>query len=149
MAKEEVRGRRRKFTDREGRRSRTAREVHGPRRKTFADREGSSRTATEDVRGPRGKTFADGEGKFGDRDGRRSGTARGSSPTATEDVRGRRGRRSRTAREDVHGPQRKDRRPMPTGVAIRDPRGQLFDAAERVLLRDGPGGLTSRAVTME
>ena len=38
---------------------------------------------------------------------------------------------------------------MPTGVAIRDPRGQLFDAAERVLLRDGPGGLTSRAVTAE
>jgi AcrR family transcriptional regulator len=38
---------------------------------------------------------------------------------------------------------------VPTGVAIRDPRGQLFDAAERVLLRDGPGGLTSRAVTAE
>ena len=38
---------------------------------------------------------------------------------------------------------------MPTGVAIRDPRGQLFDAAERVLLRNGPGGLTSRAVTAE
>jgi len=38
---------------------------------------------------------------------------------------------------------------VPTGVAIRDPRGQLFDAAERVLLRDGPGGLTSRAVTTE
>jgi AcrR family transcriptional regulator len=38
---------------------------------------------------------------------------------------------------------------VPTGVAIRDPRGQLFDAAERVLLRDGPGGLTSRAVTEE
>jgi AcrR family transcriptional regulator len=38
---------------------------------------------------------------------------------------------------------------MPTGVAIRDPRGQLFDAAERVLLRDGAGGLTSRAVTDE
>ena len=38
---------------------------------------------------------------------------------------------------------------MPTGVAIRDPRGQLFGAAERVLLRDGPGGLTSRAVTAE
>ena len=38
---------------------------------------------------------------------------------------------------------------MPTGVAIRDPRGQLFEAAERVLLRDGPGGLTSRAVTTE
>jgi AcrR family transcriptional regulator len=34
-------------------------------------------------------------------------------------------------------------------VAIRDPRGQLFDATERVLLRDGPGGLTSRAVTAE
>ncbi len=38
---------------------------------------------------------------------------------------------------------------MPTGVAIRDPRGQLFDAAERVLLRDGPAALTSRAVTTE
>ena len=38
---------------------------------------------------------------------------------------------------------------MPTGVAIRDPRGQLFAAAEHVLLRDGPGGLTSRAVTAE
>jgi AcrR family transcriptional regulator len=38
---------------------------------------------------------------------------------------------------------------VPTGVAIRDPRGQLFGAAERVLLRDGPGGLTSRAVTAE
>jgi len=38
---------------------------------------------------------------------------------------------------------------VPTGVAIRDPRGQLFDAAERVLLRDGLSGLTSRAVTAE
>jgi AcrR family transcriptional regulator len=38
---------------------------------------------------------------------------------------------------------------MPTGVAIRDPRGQLFDAAERVLLRAGPASLTSRAVTDE
>ena len=38
---------------------------------------------------------------------------------------------------------------MPTGMAIRDPRGQLFEAAERVLLSDGPGGLTSRAVTAE
>jgi AcrR family transcriptional regulator len=36
---------------------------------------------------------------------------------------------------------------VPTGVAIRDPRGQLFEAAERVLLKDGPSGLTSRAVT--
>jgi AcrR family transcriptional regulator len=38
---------------------------------------------------------------------------------------------------------------VPTGVAIRDPRGQLFDAALRVLLRDGPAALTSRAVTAE
>jgi AcrR family transcriptional regulator len=38
---------------------------------------------------------------------------------------------------------------VPTGVAIRDPRGHLFDAAERVLLRDGAGALTSRAVTDE
>ena len=38
---------------------------------------------------------------------------------------------------------------MPTGVAIRDPRRQLFEAAERVLLRDGPSALTSRAVTTE
>ncbi|GIH81446.1 TetR/AcrR family transcriptional regulator [Planobispora longispora] len=38
---------------------------------------------------------------------------------------------------------------MPTGVALRDARQQLFDAAERVLLRDGANGLTSRAVTEE
>jgi len=38
---------------------------------------------------------------------------------------------------------------MPTGVAIRDVREQLFDAAERVLLRDRPDALTSRAVTAE
>jgi AcrR family transcriptional regulator len=38
---------------------------------------------------------------------------------------------------------------VPTGVAIRDVREQLFDAAERVLLRDGPNALTSRAVTAE
>ena len=38
---------------------------------------------------------------------------------------------------------------MPTGVAIRDVREQLFSAAERVLLRDGPNALTSRAVTTE
>jgi AcrR family transcriptional regulator len=38
---------------------------------------------------------------------------------------------------------------VPTGVAIRDVRQQLFAAAERVLLRDGPSGLTSRAVTTE
>jgi AcrR family transcriptional regulator len=38
---------------------------------------------------------------------------------------------------------------VPTGVAIRDARQQLFDAAERVLLRDGPSALTSRSVTAE
>ncbi|MEI5098636.1 TetR family transcriptional regulator [Streptomyces sp. PmtG] len=38
---------------------------------------------------------------------------------------------------------------MPTGVAIRDVREHLFDAAERVLLRAGPSALTSRAVTTE
>ncbi|WP_026316107.1 TetR/AcrR family transcriptional regulator [Actinokineospora enzanensis] len=38
---------------------------------------------------------------------------------------------------------------MPTGVAIRDAREQLFAAAERVLRRDGPNALTSRSVTGE
>ena len=38
---------------------------------------------------------------------------------------------------------------MPTGVAMRDARERLFGAAERVLLRDGPNALTSRAVTTE
>ena len=38
---------------------------------------------------------------------------------------------------------------MPTGVHIRDVRAQLFDAAERILLRDGAAALTSRAVTTE
>lgn len=38
---------------------------------------------------------------------------------------------------------------MPTGVALRDPREQLFAAAERVLLRAGANALTSRAVTDE
>jgi len=38
---------------------------------------------------------------------------------------------------------------VPTGVAIRDVREQLFGAAERVLVRDGPAALTSRAVTTE
>ncbi|MGY4100397.1 TetR/AcrR family transcriptional regulator [Nocardia sp. R16R-3T] len=38
---------------------------------------------------------------------------------------------------------------MPTGVHLHDARQQLFDAAERVLLRDGPNSLTSRAVTDE
>ncbi|THV26425.1 TetR/AcrR family transcriptional regulator [Glycomyces paridis] len=38
---------------------------------------------------------------------------------------------------------------MPTGVALRDARQQLYDAAERILLRDGPSALSSRAVTTE
>ncbi len=38
---------------------------------------------------------------------------------------------------------------MPTGIAIRDVREQLFGAAEAVLLRDGPAALTSRAVTTQ
>jgi AcrR family transcriptional regulator len=38
---------------------------------------------------------------------------------------------------------------LPTGVALRDVREQLFGAAERVLLRAGPNALTSRAVTAE
>jgi AcrR family transcriptional regulator len=38
---------------------------------------------------------------------------------------------------------------MPTGVALTEPREQLFAAAERILLRDGPQALTSRAVTAE
>jgi AcrR family transcriptional regulator len=38
---------------------------------------------------------------------------------------------------------------VPTGVALRDARRQLFDAAERVLLTGGPSALTSRAVTAE
>ncbi|MEU8243613.1 TetR/AcrR family transcriptional regulator [Actinoplanes missouriensis] len=38
---------------------------------------------------------------------------------------------------------------MPTGVALRDVREQLFDAADRILLTSGPEALTSRAVTTE
>lgn len=38
---------------------------------------------------------------------------------------------------------------MPRGIAIPGARDQLFDAAERVLVRDGPAGLTSRAITDE
>jgi AcrR family transcriptional regulator len=38
---------------------------------------------------------------------------------------------------------------LPTGVTLRDVREQLFAAAERILLRDGPGALTSRSVTTE
>lgn len=38
---------------------------------------------------------------------------------------------------------------MPTGVPMPDAREQLLAAAERVLRRDGPSALTSRAVTAE
>jgi AcrR family transcriptional regulator len=38
---------------------------------------------------------------------------------------------------------------LPTGVALLDARDRLFDAAERVLVRDGPNALTSRSVTDE
>jgi len=38
---------------------------------------------------------------------------------------------------------------VPTGVALRDVRAQLFGAADRILLRDGPSALTTRAVTAE
>ncbi|MBD0742702.1 TetR/AcrR family transcriptional regulator [Streptomyces sp. CBMA152] len=37
----------------------------------------------------------------------------------------------------------------PRGVAIPDVRERLFDAAERVLAREGPAALTSRAITGE
>jgi len=35
----------------------------------------------------------------------------------------------------------------PTGVPVQDVRERLLDSAARVLLRDGPSGVTSRAVT--
>jgi len=38
---------------------------------------------------------------------------------------------------------------MPRGVAIPELRQQLFDAADRLLAREGPHGLSSRAVTTE
>jgi len=38
---------------------------------------------------------------------------------------------------------------VPTGIALRDARQVLFDAAERVLLDGGASALTSRAVTAE
>jgi len=38
---------------------------------------------------------------------------------------------------------------VPTGVHLHDAREQLFEAAERVLRRNGPSALTSRAVTDE
>jgi AcrR family transcriptional regulator len=50
---------------------------------------------------------------------------------------------------DVRASAWKEEAGVPTGIALRDAREQLFSAAERVLLRDGPGALTSRAVTAE
>ena len=38
---------------------------------------------------------------------------------------------------------------MPRGVPIAEPRQHLFSAAERVIAADGPGRLTTRAVTQE
>ncbi len=38
---------------------------------------------------------------------------------------------------------------MPTGVALHDAPERLFEAAERVIVRDGPNALTSRSVTAE
>jgi AcrR family transcriptional regulator len=38
---------------------------------------------------------------------------------------------------------------VPTGIAIRDAREQLFAAAERILIEDGPSALTSRSVTAQ
>jgi AcrR family transcriptional regulator len=38
---------------------------------------------------------------------------------------------------------------VPTGIALRDARAQLLEAGQRILLRDGPAGLTSRSVTDE
>lgn len=37
----------------------------------------------------------------------------------------------------------------PRGIAIPEVREKLFEAAERVLTREGPGGLTGRSVTRE
>ncbi|MCK2220267.1 TetR/AcrR family transcriptional regulator [Actinomadura sp. ATCC 31491] len=37
----------------------------------------------------------------------------------------------------------------PRGVTIPEVRQQLFDAAERVLLREGPSGMSGRAITRE
>src|SRR5580700_4660424 len=44
---------------------------------------------------------------------------------------------------------RRTARQMARGVAIPEVREQLFAAADRVLARDGPAGLTTRAVTAE
>ena len=38
---------------------------------------------------------------------------------------------------------------MPTGIALRDARARLLEAGQRVLVREGPAGLTSRSVTDE
>jgi AcrR family transcriptional regulator len=56
---------------------------------------------------------------------------------------------NRSARDQAELAENRRGGRMPTGVVIRDPRGQLFEAAERILQRDGPAGLTSRSVTAE
>lgn len=38
---------------------------------------------------------------------------------------------------------------MPTGIALHDAPERLFEAAERVLVRDGPNAVSSRSVTAE
>ncbi|MFI6046535.1 TetR/AcrR family transcriptional regulator [Nocardia sp. NPDC051321] len=52
-------------------------------------------------------------------------------------------------RQPIRARRREEKYTVPTGVAMRDVREQLFDAAERILLQDGPSALTSRAVTTE
>ena len=49
-------------------------------------------------------------------------------------------------RQPGRSPRAEEGGTVPTGVTIRDVREQLFGAAERILLRDGPDALTSRAV---
>jgi AcrR family transcriptional regulator len=51
--------------------------------------------------------------------------------------------------EPAPGKRARGEQPVPTGVAIRDVREQLFGAAGRILLQSGPHALTSRAVTTE
>ena len=56
---------------------------------------------------------------------------------------------TRERADEVAGVAQRPHDSTPVGVGLRGARERLFDAAERVLLRDGPSGLTSRAVTHE
>lgn len=57
---------------------------------------------------------------------------------------------ARRAEADRDGAVRGPRIPgMPRGVAIPELRQRLFSAVERVIVREGPGGLSGRAVTRE